>query len=181
MCAALVLFLPSPSSGQEKNNYLAVKAGFYTFNDRLRDADIRTGFEGGVAFGHYLHRNIVLEEEIGYFHDGVNKSFGNDITGIPFLLTLKGVYPFRSAEIFIGGGIGIYSVRFHGMVNGFIHGAAGDIVFGQHVVAGGTLNVFRSLFIGVEGKYIFTGTADFDEYRSRLDGYTASALLGYRF
>lgn len=181
MTVALLLLLPLAISAQEKKNYLVAKAGLYTFTDRLDEADFKTGFDGAVLYGYYLRRNFVLEGGVGYFHDGVNEDFGNEIRGIPVTLTAKGVYHYRNVELFAGGGVGIYFAEFHGKVKNDFIDSATDTVFGGHIVAGATKDLLRAFFIGLEGKYIFTETADFTVMRSRLDGYIISTFLGFRF
>jgi hypothetical protein len=181
MTVALLLLFPLAISAQEKKNYLAARAGLYTFTDSLDEADFKTGFDGAVLYGYYLKRNFVLEGGVGYFHDGVNRDFGNEISGIPITLTAKGLYHGRKVELFAGGGVGVYFAEFHGKVkNGFVDSAT-DTVFGGHIVAGGTMDLLRAFFIGLEGKYIFTDTADFTVKRSRLDGFIISTFLGFRF
>lgn len=177
---AVKLLLPVCAAGQEKKNYMVIKAGLYTFKSDLREADIATGFDGELAYGRYLHRNLVIEAGGGYFHDGVNKTFGNEVKGFSVFLTAKGAYPFRWGELFAGGGAGVYFTKFHGMVHGNLTDAR-DTVPGGHLLAGANLDISRSLFIGMEGKYIFTGRADFGSLKTDLNGYTVTAGLGYRF
>lgn len=176
----LTLLLPISASGQEKKNYIMLKSGLYTFKSDLREADFATGFNGEVAYGRYLHPNFVLEGGTGYFHDGVNKVYGNDVQGTPIILTAKGVYPFKGWELFAGGGIGIYPTKFHGSVHGNLADAR-DTLFGGHLLTGANLDVSRSLFLGIEGKYIFTSTGDFKVFEATLNGYTVNLSLGLRF
>ncbi|MFI5294560.1 MAG: hypothetical protein ACHQ0Y_05985 [Thermodesulfovibrionales bacterium] len=181
---AMVFFLiflhPLSSWGAEKNNYLLLKGGTYTFMDSLKDANLATGFDGELAYGRYILPNLVLEGATGYFHDGVNKGYGNDVKGIPVTLTAKGVYPIKDFEPFVGAGIGVYFTKFHGKVKGTVNDVSRTIP-GGHVVIGSYYNFTQSLFAGVEGKYIFTEKADFGTLRTSLNGFTATATFGYRF
>ncbi len=176
----VMLLLPLRAQGHEKKNYMVLKAGLYTFRSDLREADIETGFDGGLAYGRYLHRNLVLEAGGGYFHDGVNKRFGNEVKGFSVILTAKATYPFRWGELFAGGGAGVYFTKFHGEVHGNLTDA-GDTATGGHLIGGANLDISRSLFIGIEGKYVFTSRADFGSLKTDLNGYTVTAGLGYRF
>ena len=176
----LMLLLPIAASGQEKKNYVALKTGLYTFKSDLREADFATGFDGEAVYGRYFHPNFVLEGGTGYFHDGVNKVFGNEVKGIPIILTAKGVYPLKGWELFAGGGVGVYFTQFHGSVHGNFADAS-DTLFGGHFLTGANVDVSRSLFLGIEGKYIFTNTGDFKVIEANLNGYTVTVSLGFRF
>lgn len=171
---------PGGAAAQERKNYVAIKAGIVTFTDRLDTANLETGFDGEVAYGRHISPNLSIEAGSGYFHDGVNKDYGNEIKGIPFTLTVKGIYPFRGWELFGGGGVGLYSAKFHGMVNGVVTDAW-DTVFGGHIVAGANVDLFSGFYAGLEGKYLVTERADFLLFTSRLSGYSLRASLGFRF
>ncbi|KAB2832744.1 MAG: porin family protein [Candidatus Dadabacteria bacterium] len=168
------------AAAQERKNYVAIKAGFVTFTDRLDIANLETGFDGEFVYGRYLSPNLSIEAGSGYFHDGVNKGYGNEVKGIPFTLTVKGIYPLRGWELFGGGGVGLYSAKFHGLVNGTVTDAW-DTVFGGHVVAGANIDLFYRFFAGLEGKYLATERADFRLFTSRLSSYSLRASLGFRF
>lgn len=176
----LLLLVPLPAAGIERNNYLSIRSGIYTFTDGLRDATFATGFDGEVAYGHYLHPNLILEIATGYFHDGVNKSYGNNIKGEPVLLTAKAVYPFHLVELYAGGGPGVYFTKFDGRVNGIVAHKS-DTVFGGQIVAGLQYALSSRFFLGVEGKYISTEKADFVVFKPRFDGYTVTGSFGVRF
>lgn len=184
--AARVLLFPVLISAQENKHYFMEKGGMYSYAGRLRNADFKVEFVGGVAYGYYLFRNIVLEAETGYFHDGVNIDFGNEVKGIPVILTAKFLCPAKNAELFAGIGAAAYSVTLHGKVKGITVAEtdvidASDTVFGGHVVLGANLDVFHSIFLGVEGKYIITETARLRDFHTRFNGYTATTLPGFRF
>ncbi len=180
LCFILSSLIPVLAHAEDKNNYFAVKSGIYAFRSDLREANIDVGFDGEVVYGRYLVRNLVIEAGTGYFHDGVNKGFGNCIKGAPITLTAKGIYPVGDFELFLGAGLGVYFARFQGMANGRI-ADAGDTLFGGHLVAGTNLNVSRRFFVGIEGKYIGTNRGDFDALTATLNGYTFTASLGFRF
>jgi opacity protein-like surface antigen len=177
---ALVFLMPLRAAGMERNNYLLIRSGIYTFTNDLRDATFATGFDGEIAYGRYICPNLVFELGTGYFHDGVNKGYGNHIKGEPVTLTAKAVYPYRRIELFAGGGGGAYFTKFHGMVNGIVADRS-DTVFGGHVVAGVHYALSRPFFFGLEGRYIFTESADFVIFKPRLDGYTITGSFGFRF
>ncbi len=176
----LFFLLPINSWGEEKKNYIVLKGGTYTFMDSLKDVNLSTGFDGELAYGRYVLSNLVLEGAAGYFHDGVNKGYGNDIKGIPLTLTAKAVLPLARIEPFVGAGIGLYFTKFHGKVDDTVTDVSRTIV-GGHVVVGSHYNISSSLFAGVEGKYVVTEKADFGRLRTSLNGFSVTANVGCRF
>jgi opacity protein-like surface antigen len=180
IAVVLIFLLPVAGWGQEKKNYVVLKTGLYTFKSDLREADIATGFDGEAAYGRYLHPNFVLEGGTGYFHDGVNKVFGNEVKGIPVILTAKGVYPLKGWELFAGGGVGVYFTEFHGSVRGKFSESR-DTLFGGHILGGAGVDISNMLFLGLEGKYLFTNKGDFEVLETNLNGYTVTVSLGFRF
>jgi hypothetical protein len=168
------------ASAREKEGYVMLKGGLVTFTGDLKRADLDTGFNGEVSCGRYLSPNFALEAGIGYFHDGVNKYYGNNVWVIPLTVSLKGIYRSGLFELYAGGGPGIYPAKFNGMVNNAV-GEKWMTVLGGHLLAGATLDVSRSLFVGLEGKLHFTADADFRVVRSNLNSRSLSVILGCRF
>lgn len=179
--ATSILFVPVlQASASNKSNYVMLRGGLITFTGNLRKADLDTGFHGEAALGRYLSPNVALEAGIGYFHDGVNMHYGNNIWVIPLMLSLKGVFRTGDMELYAGGGPGMYAAKFHGMVNGEV-GEKWATVFGGHLLAGASLDISSDFFLGLEGKAHFTRAADFQTVRSRLNSKSISAHLGFRF
>ena len=177
---ALIFFLmPLSASGQDKNNYIAVKPGLYTFTGGLKDSNFATGFNGEITVGHYLNSNIVLETGACYMHDGIIEGRRN-VRFVQIPLTAKGIYPLGNVEVVYGGGIGVSFAKLYGEFNG-IHVDERDTVFGGHLLLGANFNVSRTTFIGIEGKYNFTEKARFNSVETNLNGYSVSANLGLRF
>ena len=176
----LVFFMPLQAISQERKNYFSIKPGIYTFTGGLKEASFATGFKGEIAYGRYLHPNVILEIETGYFHDGVNKGYGNSIKGKPILLTFKAAYPLGNLELLAGAGLGLYFTKFSGKVNGVI-GDESYNVFGGHVVAGAQYAFSRLFFFGIEGKYVTTETARFNVFSPSLNGYAIAGNFGFRF
>jgi outer membrane protein W len=112
---------------------------------------------------------------------------------VPLTLTLKAIFPYRKWEFFGLGGGGVYFVS--GPYNHGDYEDYGD--FNPHVdaVLGGYLgggihySLTPRIFLGVEGKYLWTDKAKLDGERSgvpldakfRLDGIIAAAVIGVRF
>lgn len=185
---ALSFLAPFSAFAQDPLNYYALKAGAYVPTGDLEDLGFDTGFSGSLVLGRHLTPNVAAELGVGYF-----ASEGGDFWTIPVELTGKLVYPMDTVELYVGAGGGVYFATFDGDFSLPIVGTTtfndNDAVFGGHVIVGGTSNITPNLFIGVEGKYIFTDQADVHgmagavpvELSANLDGYIVTASIGYRF
>jgi len=94
------------------------------------------------------------------------------------------VYSFNLYEPFVGGDAGVYFANYQGVLKearNKIPMDVDDTVYGRHLVGGLHLNFQSNLFVGLEGKYIFTGDADFNGAKTNLDGLVTGAVFGYRF
>jgi len=192
-----------------KLNYVALKFGAYF--PQSNDLETwSNGFNGELAFGHYFNPNMAGEVGIGYFETKADfagntvlgRATENDkITVLPVTVTGKAIIPLggkdgsRGAspgELYIGAGIGAYFAKGESDIfiqsRGSASQSSNDVAFGAHVVAGGSFNATQNIFIGVEMKYLwvkpsFSGTffgvpISLDP---ELDGFTATANLGFRF
>ena len=200
----LVFFSSFSAMGQEKPYYITIKAGSYTPTDDLDDADFDTGFNGELSFGHYFGPNFALEAGVGYFETDVSFSGFNpfvlvffneddEVTVVPITLTVKALHPVDSFELYLGAGIGFYFANFEADISttglGNFSFDDDETVFGAHFLVGVNVNLTEVVFIGVEGKYIWTeeGTARDTvrgivmEWESNLNGYTITGNLGFRF
>lgn len=177
----------------EKANYFIVKGGIYSpeSND-LEDFD--KGFNGEIAFGHYLTQNLALELGLGYFQTDTSETvylngFGDvrvdaEVTSIPLTLSIKGIYPIGNVEL-----IGIAGF-------GFVYFTKGEITisdvslddddtpYGFHLGGGLNYNITKNIFIGLEGKYLWA-SAEFNtsgmKLDADLDGFVMTANIGIRF
>ncbi len=180
-CIVYVFFLPVLGFAQDHLSYITAKPGIYSYEGDL-DEEHNIGFNAEIAYGYYVQPHLVLEGGVGYFHDGVGN--GNDIRGNDIMLSIKRVYYFNRYEPFIGGGVGVYFVNYQGVLKEARNRVPMDVdetVYGGHILAGVNLNFHSNLFLGIEGKYIFTGDADFNGAKVNLDGFASMAVLGYRF
>ena len=195
------VFAQGPSNGYHKMNYVSVKGGIYSPTDDLEDLD--TGFSGEITLNRYLSPYFALEAAAGYYRTsysenglvfGIPYSGDIDINIIPVTATGKGIIPLKFGEVYAGIGAGLYFVSGHldanvsNVVN--ISSSASDSVWGMNFLGGISFDITDSFFVGVEGKYILTEGAELEdeiygmkiEYPEfNLNGYTVSALLGYRF
>ena len=198
----LLICLVIPFSALAKNTrfYIVAKPGAYFPQDELEDFD--TGFNGELAFGVQLSKNLAAEMNLGYFYTGMEQevpvriitngsSFFTsgreeaNIDVVPVTFALKGILPYRQWEFFVLGGLGAYFVwaknkisvlSFSGEIDG------NDIVFGAYVGVGIHYNLTKQFFIGAEGKYLLTDRADIERgYKFNLNGFITNAVIGFRF
>jgi opacity protein-like surface antigen len=118
-----------------------------------------------------------------------------DIEVIPVTLTLKGILPYKRWEFFGLGGIGAYIVsgeKTRLTVDGIpFEGDLkdNDTIFGFHLGLGFHYNITPTIFIGAEGKYLWTKEAKLQdeafgipiEAKFKMDGILATAVIGFRF
>lgn len=183
------------------SNYFAVKAGIFSpQSDDLKDFD--EGFNGEIAFGHYFNRHLAMEVGLGYFR--TEASFSGTIPGygaysekdklsvVPVTLSVKGILPIDKLELYAIGGIGLYFINGKADASvqrlGSISLEDDEVSFGVHLGAGMKFNITKEVFLGIEGKYIWT-KADFETtyagYRVNLDvdieGFLVTGMIGFRF
>lgn len=190
-----MFLMPLQATGQERKNYLSIKAGTISFTNGLKDANFATGFDGEIVYGRYLIPNLAVEVGTGYLHDGVyikqGFNFSQDIQAIPVILTVKLIYPIQPIELFAGAGYSVYFTKYKGFLidpNATTHLLANDnppvrkaTVFGGQFVAGVNYCLSPAFFFGIEGKYIITEAANFRVFSPSLDGYAITGSFGFRF
>jgi outer membrane protein W len=194
LVALVVTCLLPLSAEAQGGNYFVFKGGIYDpdSND-LKGFD--TGFNGELAFGHYFTRNLAVELGVGYFQTSNKESvfvpgFGEfedkaDLDVLPLTVALKGIIPVDKFELYGIGGIGAYIVWAEERLNtpfGRARFSDTDTVFGGFLGAGVNYNVTPSVYLGLEGKYLWTSKVDMKyETEFKLDGWIATFNLGFRF
>ena len=158
--------------------YITLKPGVYSpQSSDLEGAD--TGFNGEIAFGCRFNPNIAAEFATGYFTTG-----NFDINVFPLTLTLKAILPYKRWELFGLAGGGVY------IVSAYDYGESDtDAVWGGYLGGGLHYNITRRIFVGVEGKYLWTDKAKLKdeaygiplEAKFKMDGIIATAVIGFRF
>lgn len=210
LAAFLVVGLSSAAFAQDdKPYYITLKPGVFIPQGDLKDANFPPRFNGEVAFGWRPIQNFAAEMGVGYFYthrsEGISISFLEhtataeakaDLNVLPVTLTLKGILPYKRWEFYGLGGIGAY-IAFADFKGNFAvdgYSASTDLsdtetVFGGFVGLGVTYNLTKSIFVGAEGKYLWTTTAEFSdelngvpiEVKTNLDGIQVVAVIGLRF
>ena len=140
--------------------------------------------------GTYYNPNLALEAGVGYFRTESSQS-GTDFTEddaiwvLPVTITIKGVIPFRGGEVNAGVGPGLYFANLEAngtsTVSGdYSHDAHSTVIEG-HAVVGLNFDITKKIFNGAEGKYAVTTGAHMLGTKIKLDGFTVSGVLGFRF
>lgn len=187
LTVALVGIAPSVSLAAYPSNYVVLKGGLYSPSD---DFDLEgqhfnrdDGFVAEIAYGHYFAPIFALELGAGYFESKATAAVPAGETKfkvVPVTLTGKLLFPIGPFEPYGEFGIGGYITEtdLSGTVNQALDSTKS--VFGLHAGAGVNFNITQNIFLGVEGRYLWAkpswGGTDI-----KLDGFTVTADLGFRF
>ncbi len=209
----LTILIPQYVSAQgsaqdNKLFYVTLKPGIYSPHTSDLE-DFNTGFYGEMALGFRPIKYFAAELGVGYFHTDATQSSAGTINGfgftqrdkfdidvLPVTFTAKLIFPYKKFEFFGLGGVGAYivwaSLEAKGTINGipFSEKLSGnDSTFGGYLGLGIHYNITPRIFVGAEGKYLWTDRAKpktelFEiplEFRFKLNGVLATAVLGFRF
>ena len=182
--------------------YISFKPGIYS--PQSSDLD-ETGFNGEIAFGYRFNPYIAAEFGIGYFYTEAEKKVVGptyvdrenfDIDVYPVTLTLKAILPYKKWEFFglAGGGVYIVSAPYdvddydyhcdsHHCYYDYDYDYEYDARLGGFLGAGIHYNITRNIFLGVEGKYLWTDKVKLEDLdlKFSMDGIIATAVVGIRF
>jgi len=202
----VLLFFSMTALAQEEavkapRNYLSAKIGAYIPTSDLDEFD--NGYYLDLMYNWYLSRYAALETGFSFYGTEATASGTSPILGsytetdtvvvMPLKANIKGILPFPWGELYIGGGVGLYFASVEAMVTstglGAFYFTERDTVPGAQVKTGANFNIAESFFMGVEGEYMVTETADFSgqafgmpiTIESDLNGYTLSVVFGFRF
>ncbi len=200
----LVLTFLIPINGFAKSPfYIAFKPGIYS--PQASDLDgFDNGFSGEIALGWRFNPNIAAEFGIGYFNtEGEKTVVGTtyvyreefDIDVFPVTFTLKAILPYKKWEFFGLAGAGVY-IAYGPYDDDYDHHHYDydydddddydyDARLGGYLGAGIHYNVTPKIFVGVEGKYLWTDKVklDYEDLRLKfkMDGIIATAVFGIKF
>jgi hypothetical protein len=200
----LTILISSPASAQKF--YASIKTGIYSPQANQLDS----GLNAEIAFGWRFHRNFAVEMGVGEFIvDGKDQFLGPagitgkvdaDISVTPIIFTLKGILPYKKCEFFGQGGGGAYLV--YSEFRPRVSAAAVplrvqsvddmddyDTVFGTHLGLGFHYYITPKVFVGAEGKYLWTQKVKMDDGSFgisslsdfKLNGILATAVIGVKF
>jgi outer membrane protein W len=186
----IVSFPLASFSEDRTGSYFVVKPGAYFPTGNLDDKGFVNSFSGEVAVGTYYTPNVALELGSGYFRSQssnggleLGSSEKDTIWAVPLTVTFKGVLPLGSAELYLGGGGGVYFTEINAKgsnASGNFNVDAHEVAIGGHVVGGGDIALTRHIFVGAEGKYIFTNDVHPFGTKVQLNGVMLLGVLGYR-
>jgi outer membrane protein W len=194
---ACVLSFSFPARADGGNpNYLVFKGGIYSpQNDNFDNFD--TGFNGELAFGHYFNRNFAMELASGYFKTkatdttrfGISSAEATlDINVVPLTMALKAIIPMGSFELYGIGGGGAYFLWTDSSVSGGnINASSSDkynqTLGGGFLGLGASVKITPTVFIGLEGKYLWTSTLTVNNIDTdiNLNGIQATFNIGFLF
>jgi opacity protein-like surface antigen len=194
--------------GSYAGSYVELKGGVYSpsssFDFGNLDlettfaGDTKTGVNGEIAIGHYVLPTFALELGLGYFKGTGSFEAENpteprhqvDFNVIPLILSAKAFIPAGPVAPYGELGLGAYFTKFN--VTDNLNTFDGSTTFGLHAGAGLNVNVSPSLFLGLEGRYVWANPSFGDqkiklndtEYALNgfeLNGFTTTLGLGYRF
>jgi opacity protein-like surface antigen len=204
VCMALIIAGTSSAYAQAaKKNYVVLNLGAYFPTDNSVSNFDSAGFNGEVAVGRYLTKNLALELSVGafgLFSDdtlGLHPVFGafsyNDsLTVLPLTIGVKAVLPVtEKLEIYGRGAIGAYFINFDRDIDSSnlgndLHYSDDKTALGGLLGAGATYNINKMLYAGGELKYHFVSSVDFappitGTKSYDLSGFVATVNVGFRF
>jgi len=194
LCCALGLSFPAQAENQ-RPIYLVLKGGIYSPQTTNLNG-FNAGFNGEVDFGYSFDKNWAIEAGPGYFETSAGKGakFGSDTTQtsvhlrvVPLTVAIKGSIPVNKLEFYGIGGIGAYFLETDlGSSEDSHHGhhdsdRESETLFGGFLGLGARFNVTPKIFLGLEGKYLWTTKSTFNNAETDLTGIQATLNIGFRF
>ena len=194
-CSVALIGIGAPASAIETPaNYFMVKGGLYSpseshdienFNggSSLSHLDSETGFNGEIAIGHYFLPVFAMEFSAGYFESEGSPAAEPGKTTlevVPVIVTAKALLPLGVVEPYGEFGIGAYFTEFDVEGNLGNFSGSSEVTYGLHAGAGVNINLTNTVFLGVEGRYLWAKPS-FGGQDIKLDGFTTTANLGLRF
>jgi outer membrane protein W len=197
LCFALSFSLPAGAE-TVKANYGVLKGGIYSpQNDQL--TQFGTGFNGELAFGHYFNKNFAMEFGSGYFQTtrSSNNTPNADLTFsvVPVTLALKGIIPVdKAVELYGIGGGGAYflwtstSTSVNNQFNSSTS-ISSQTLAGGFLGLGATFKITPTVFLGLEGKYLWTSSVTIHNFKNtynydtnvNMNGIQATFNVGFLF
>ncbi len=183
----LVGMAPSVSLAANLPSYFVLKGGLYSpskdFDIGASHFELDDGFVAEIAVGHYIVPFFAAELGVGYFESKASPAVPPGemkFKVVPVTLTGKVLFPFGPIEPYGEFGIGGYITKAE--VDGTIANFTGSTkgAFGLHAGGGVNFNITPNVFLGAEGRYLWAKPS-FGGQDIKLDGFTVTGNLGYRF
>ena len=189
-----------PSTWSDYNSYAVVKGGVFYPEGSL--SNLGAGFTGELAYGYRFEEHLAVELSSGYFGSsktfsvsglGSGASLKESVDAVPLTAAIKIIVPIKKQfELYFLAGPGAYFVNSKASYSGAALSAPSS---GNKTVAGGFLgtgvayNITPKVFVGLEGKYLWTAdTRVTTSVRGlpvtegdRIEGPLFTASVGFRF
>jgi len=162
-------YLADEPPGREGENYVALKAGWFSPSED----DLDSGGIINVAYGRYFTRLIAIEVEGGYAVPDVDAS-SSDLFIVPLMLNGRVNIPLWILEVY--GGLGIGYSYYDLEVGSFDEN---DWLITGSAFLGANLVLADKLTGGLEFKYYVT--EETDDTDIALDAFAVMVTLGWRF
>ncbi len=194
LVSVIAVQLPSVAFADTPSNYFVLKGGYYSPSPHYNVNDFNTpaarselaskkGFDGEIAFGHKLWPIFGIEFGVGYFESKSAPAFEPGETKLrvePVQLSAKLFLPLGPLEPYGEFGIGAYFSKLEVSGNLGSFSSSSRVTYGTHAGVGLNINLSDTLFLGVEGRYIWA-KPKFGGQPVKIDGYTATLNLGFRY
>jgi opacity protein-like surface antigen len=186
LTSVFIFFSSTLTFAEEKNNnYFVIKGGVYfPQSDDVEDF-VDEGINLEVAVGTYTSKHFGCELGVGFFQTKFTE--GPKVTAkfVPITFNLLGRYPVGPVDLYGGGGIGAYISKTEVTI-GENSDSEVDTFYGFQVLAGGKFYMSNDLFVGMEGKYIWTKTPEQNFFGVPIadlhyDGLIVTLNVGTRF
>jgi hypothetical protein len=187
----IIIFAAGNSFAEDRtgSDYMLLKAGPFIPTTDLDRKGFVNSVSAELVVGTYYSKYFALEGGVGYFQTQASKNGSgfeeeDDLWVIPVTATFKAVLPFKGGEVNAGVGPGVYFANLHIEGTGILGDFSDDghaVALGGHVTAGANIDITRRIFLGAEGKYIFTTGAHLLGSSIKLNGVMVSGIVGYRF
>ncbi len=193
LVAAVAVQSPSVAIAGPLPDYTVFKGGYYSPNEDYSVNDFNTpgarsdleskkGFNGEIAFGHYLAPIFGLEFGVGYFESRSSPAIEPGemkLQVVPVQVSAKLFLPLGVFEPYGEFGIGAYFTKLE--VNGNLGNFSGssEVTYGLHGGVGFNINFTDAFFLGLEARYIKV-KPEYGGQSIKLDGYTGTLNLGFR-
>lgn len=183
---------PAPAAWHP-GGYMVLKAGVYVPSEKFDLESVKlgsaehlnpkNGFDGSIALGYYFLPILAGEFEAGYFHSKATPTTGGATTKldvVPVLLTAKLILPIGPLEPYAEGGGGAYITSLKGTGDLDNFKLTTKATYGLHAGAGVNLYILPTVFVGAEGRYIWS-RPKFGGQPVDLNGFVVTGDLGFRF
>lgn len=180
-----IFLLPNLTFAEDDNSiYVVLKGGVYSpQHDDVKDFDEGINLE--VAVGTYTSKYFGGELGVGFFQTESKEGTKVTTKFVPITYNVLGRYPAGSVDIYGGGGMGAYISKTEVTLMGNSEKEI-DTFYGFQVLVGGKYYMPNNLFIGLEGKYIWTKTPEHEFFGvpitdAHYDGFIVTINCGTRY